>query len=686
LVNASGNNFGLILRLLVIAFIQCISSMYGYTQTPSPPTLKCASTDIDGSVTLQWEILNPGSVDHYNIYWSNSALGPFNKISFINDGVSVSRQITVVNGNILQYFFYMRSYNAAGDSSQASVLASNILLQLTVTPKGIADLEWNPFDPSMPGTYNLKRTDPSGSSTTVYSGTGLSFRDIITSPYCDSTSLSYRVEFTGGCVSYSNIKTDEFLDDTKPSDAIMDSISVNSQGHPIVSWVASPSGDVAGYEIQELMAGGVWQKIGFAPGNNTTSHTSDTIEACKSIKTFAIIAIDQCNNKSTGVGTYPYALNTLILDPPIVDQCLGTAKLSWNDYNNMKPAFGEYQIYRKEDVSAFTMIGTIGQDTTVYTDTRGFIPGFRYSYFVRAISLDGQKSSSSCERSFIDSIPPNPDTVSLNYVSVKNNQYVDMGIHFGPLETVSSIRIYRGDSPGGLILIDSIIPGNLDNVPYTDLTASVNNQSYYYQIRVLNSCKLETRFSDVSRTIFLTCTANADQSNDLAWNEYTWWASIDHYEVNRKINDEPDPANPIATTTPGTTYYTDLPAVSQQAGNIISYYVTAIEGNVASPDSSVSNIVQAIRQPQVLMPNAFVPRGINNTFRPVMDFVDESNYQLLIYNKWGQQVFISTDKNIGWNGKYNGEYAPSGIYFYRLHYSSFTGDSFSKTGSLMLVE
>ena len=69
-----------------------------------------------------------------------------------------------------------------------------------------------------------------------------------------------------------------------------------------------------------------------------------------------------------------------------------------------------------------------------------------------------------------------------------------------------------------------------------------------------------------------------------------------------------------------------------------------------------------------------------------MDFVDEGNYKLLIYNKWGLLVFSSDDKNIGWNGKFKGEYAPVGMYYYHLQYSSFTGDLFTKVGALMLLE
>jgi len=592
---------------------------------------------------------------------------------------SISRLLIIAIG--LFAFSFLSNAKSA-----ATPLA--IQLQINKISNGIARLDWT----FQSGIFELIRTDPSGNSDTIYRGTDLFYTDTISAPpvsHCKDVNFSYRVEIQGLGGSASNTVSGVFRDDNRPPDVVMDSISIDPNGHPVISWKASTTADVAGYEIQREFAGGIWDSIGFSPGKFSTSFTSLSSAACADIMTFAILTVDQCGIKSPGVATKINPLNTLLIgQEPDVNECLGTVTFSWNPYINMKPALAEYQIFRKEGVSAYTLIGSTAAGDTKYTDTYAFIPGFSYYYYVRAVSQGGQKSSRSCEKGIIYNGQANPDEVLLNYVSVFNNQFVKMGIHFGPVATVSSLRVYRADTPGGVYtLIDSIFPGILADIPYTDASASVNSQSYYYQIRALNSCKLETLLSGLSRTIFLTCKANTDQSNTLTWNEYEGWANIDHYEINRLVNGVPDPANPVATTLTGTTAYRDLPAISQQAGDIISYYITAIEGNVASPDSSVSNIAQALRQPLVEMPNAFHPQGtLNNIFRPVMDFVDDSKYQLLIYNKWGQQIFVSTNKNTGWDGKFKGEYAPVGIYFYRLQYSSFTGDTFTKTGSVMLVE
>lgn len=57
----------------------------------------------------------------------------------------------------------------------------------------------------------------------------------------------------------------------------------------------------------------------------------------------------------------------------------------------------------------------------------------------------------------------------------------------------------------------------------------------------------------------------------------------------------------------------------------------------------------------VVMPTAFSPNGdgMNDVFRPKV-YDDIHNYQLTVYNRWGELVFRSTDPNRGWDGTYRG--------------------------------
>lgn len=65
-------------------------------------------------------------------------------------------------------------------------------------------------------------------------------------------------------------------------------------------------------------------------------------------------------------------------------------------------------------------------------------------------------------------------------------------------------------------------------------------------------------------------------------------------------------------------------------------------------------------------PGAFTPdgNGINDEFKPVIS-CNILEYQLSIYNRWGQQVFKSDNPSVGWNGKFLSETVPDGMYVFR---------------------
>lgn len=74
----------------------------------------------------------------------------------------------------------------------------------------------------------------------------------------------------------------------------------------------------------------------------------------------------------------------------------------------------------------------------------------------------------------------------------------------------------------------------------------------------------------------------------------------------------------------------------------------------------------------VFIPDAFTPNNDthNDEFRlVVMGTCNISNYQLLIYNRWGQKVFESTDAQAGWNGNHGNQEQPRAVYMYTVKYT-----------------
>ena len=85
------------------------------------------------------------------------------------------------------------------------------------------------------------------------------------------------------------------------------------------------------------------------------------------------------------------------------------------------------------------------------------------------------------------------------------------------------------------------------------------------------------------------------------------------------------------------------------------------------------------------LPSAFSPNGDgNNDFLFVYGGQIEKIY-LSIYDRWGEMVFETTNKDQGWDGTYKGEPASSGVYVYKFKAVFWDGDIESKSGNITLI-
>lgn len=73
----------------------------------------------------------------------------------------------------------------------------------------------------------------------------------------------------------------------------------------------------------------------------------------------------------------------------------------------------------------------------------------------------------------------------------------------------------------------------------------------------------------------------------------------------------------------------------------------------------------------VYIPNAFTPDGnkFNSEFYSVTNLVPE-DWDFTIFNRWGETVYHTKNPYDKWDGKYNGTPAQTGIYIYKLNYTS----------------
>ncbi len=101
---------------------------------------------------------------------------------------------------------------------------------------------------------------------------------------------------------------------------------------------------------------------------------------------------------------------------------------------------------------------------------------------------------------------------------------------------------------------------------------------------------------------------------------------------------------------------------------------------------AVDTVVIRVDCNDLNLPNAFIPEGsgIRSKFGLVNQNIVKLNY-LNVYDRWGQQVFTTTDPTKQWDGTINGEMAPMGVYVWEADAFCQSGKRVHKSGNVTLI-
>jgi len=91
--------------------------------------------------------------------------------------------------------------------------------------------------------------------------------------------------------------------------------------------------------------------------------------------------------------------------------------------------------------------------------------------------------------------------------------------------------------------------------------------------------------------------------------------------------------------------------------------------------------------PKIEMPNIFTPNndGINDFYLTYIENIME--FEAIIYNRWGQEIYRWQNGNEGWNGYLNGnEKASEGTYYYLVTAIGLNGEYFKLEGFFELID
>lgn len=114
-------------------------------------------------------------------------------------------------------------------------------------------------------------------------------------------------------------------------------------------------------------------------------------------------------------------------------------------------------------------------------------------------------------------------------------------------------------------------------------------------------------------------------------------------------------------------------------------YCVQVTNTSNCTDSACVTVYVDMECDDVFIPTAFSPNndGQNDFFYVMSNCI--SNMHLVIYDRWGEKVFETTDQNLKWDGSYKGKPLNIAVFVYKLEADLVSGEHLSEKGNVSLV-
>ncbi|MDJ1503832.1 gliding motility-associated C-terminal domain-containing protein [Xanthocytophaga agilis] len=372
---------------------------------------------------------------------------------------------------------------------------------------------------------------------------------------------------------------------------------------------------------------------------------------------YRVVRTDACGNNLISEEISSILLNAIASN--------NQNQISWTTYST--GAVATSTLLRDEQI----VQDNSAQTTRNYTDL-AIICGDTNCYQLIVTLTSGAKalSNSQCIKAISNSVPAAVQNITGTIVDNKVRVTWDSptGLYV-PAEYI----IYRSEdginfSPAARISTNS----------YEEVVRRMDIVKYCYRVGYMDKCGNMSDISVSACPIQLKVTEVTNSANEgyaLTWSAYSEWPEgVQAYEV-EKLN----ASNVVIEQQ--TVSGNDLTFPHDTINQLIRFRVRAIgEGR-----TSESNIVEVLQTAQIFAPTAFTPNfdGVNDIFKIHSLFVQ--SWKILIYNRWGEVVYASDDKNSGWDGKNKRSAIVMGTYSYSIQLVDQIGRSVTKQGAVLIV-
>lgn len=472
------------------------------------------------------------------------------------------------------------------------------------------------------------------------------------------------------------------LDNEIPDMPVFQGVGVEG-ADVILNWTASTAPEVIGYIISRNIPGFGTVTIDTVFGG--TSYTDTEAAPDLGSETYFLEALDACGNRS--LISAPH--ETMFLEGTLPSECDRAITLTWNRYEAWSEGVAEQELWVSENGGPFEPYETIsgGASQTEFMDLDN---GTTYCFRILARSAGTNWEVFSSEVCLMANVIQRQNLLVATTVNVQADGSVTLDWLWNTDADLNIRRIRRGPDTGNLAILDeSPEAAPLPDAPsYTDPASDANSTPVFYQVETIDACG-ETVSSNSLSTVHLTASA-VGEAADLAW---TPWvhpaATVTGYALYRV---DATGGTLVSTFDAATNLAIDPTGLAETNQGQACYYVVAtallpIPGVDTITVESRSNIACATRDASVYIPNAFSPNddGRNDTFEPYLQFGQPQSYEMHVYDRWGGQLFSTTNFSEGWDGTAAGTRLPTGYYVYFIRLVQANGNVYEAQGGVSLI-
>ena len=352
--------------------------------------------------------------------------------------------------------------------------------------------------------------------------------------------------------------------------------------------------------------------------------------------------------------------------------------LDWTTYTGWN-GVDKYVIYRSEDGISFNEIAEVDASTLQYTDK--LLCDQYYCYQIEAVYAGlSSRSNKDKNKPLYDSYKLPLDVA---FATIENNEEVYVEWEKAKTAYPVSYLLNTYDAEG-LQLLNSV---ELTQTSYTEDNIDVSAENYVYKVQTLDHCGVKGIEGYQGKPMLLTG-YYANDVSQLQWSAYEEWdEGVDFYDIQILDNGE---FVSVGTVPGGQTAYTDKEFHDEINGDYI-YRIVAI--SFTPGISSTSNHLALRGASFVWIPNAFSPNedDHNPVFKPTPQFVYLVNdgtyraYEMKIFNRWGEEIFVTNNVDEGWDGTYKNKDCESEVYLYHIRVTGLDRAIYDKKGLVRLM-